>query len=105
MNPSRNRQRGKETERAVAKKLGGKRIGILGSEDVQHNLYSIEVKSRKSFVADNWMNQCKKNNKENKIPLVVVHKTGRDHENDLVIISLKDFMNLNTTLQLSNSVS
>ena len=41
MNPAKNRQRGKATERAVAKLTGGKRIGILGNDDVQAGLWSI----------------------------------------------------------------
>jgi len=36
MNPSKNRQRGKRTEKAIAKRIGGKRIGILGKSDVEH---------------------------------------------------------------------
>jgi len=56
-----NRQRGKATERAVAKRIGGKRVGILGAEDVSHPLFSIEVKSRKAFVAGDWMAQAVRN--------------------------------------------
>ena len=55
MTPNRNRQRGKECERVIAKMLGGKRVGILGNEDVSHPEYSIEVKSRQEFVARKWM--------------------------------------------------
>lgn len=89
---NRNRQRGKECERAIAKLLNGKRVGILGQEDIMHPVYSIEVKSRKRFVANKWMDQCIKNNKEGKIPLVVVHETNKNHKKDLIIMNLNDFL-------------
>ncbi len=95
MNINRNRQRGKECERVIAKMLGGRRVGILGNEDVAHPDYSIEVKSRKKFVAKGWMEQCKKNNIDSKIPLVVVHEVHKNHSDDLVIINIKDFIKLN----------
>ncbi len=55
MNPSKNRQRGKRTEKAIAKRIGGKRIGILGKSDVEHACFSFEVKSRKKFVAEKYL--------------------------------------------------
>ena len=91
---SRNRQRGKDCEREIAKIVGGKRIGILGDEDVLHPRYSIEVKSRKKFVGNKWMKQCIKNNKDNKISIVVIHEANKNHLEDFVLIKLKDFMEL-----------
>lgn len=90
MKTQRNRKRAKEVERRLAKKLGGRRVGILGQEDIEHERFSIEVKSRKKFVAEAWMKQAEKNAK-GKIPIVIVHVTGKHHENDYVIIKLKDF--------------
>ncbi len=89
---SRNRQRGKECERAIAKLFNGKRVGILGNEDVSHPRYSIEVKSRVKFVAKKWMKQCERNNIDKKIPLVVVHEMNKNHSNDLVIMKINDFL-------------
>lgn len=91
---SRNRQRGKECEREIAKILGGTRVGILGKEDISHSEYTIEVKSRKSFVAKKWMQQAIKNNKD-KVPLVVVHEANTPHKKDLVIINIEDFKKIN----------
>lgn len=88
---ARNRQRGKDAEKRIAQLLGGKRIGIMGGEDIFHPLYSIEVKSRKSFIGRTWMQQAQRNNKDSKISLVVVHKTNTPHYEDLVILSLEDF--------------
>jgi hypothetical protein len=87
-----NRDRGKRAERAVATMLGGKRVGIMGGEDVQHEVYSIEVKSRKSHSVFSWFRQCINNNKDKKIPMLVLHEHGKRHENDLVCLSMKDFI-------------
>lgn len=86
-----NRQRGKNTERALAKKLGCKRVGILGSEDLQHSVFSFEVKSRKTFVASSWMLQAIRNCPKGKCPALIVHVHGRDHNNDFVMMKMSDF--------------
>ncbi len=91
MSTNKNRQRGKATERAVAKRLDGKRVGVMGGEDVEHPIFSIEVKSRKAFVATDWMAQSARNCPEGKVPLVVVHVTGQRHTEDMVILRMKDF--------------
>lgn len=89
-----NRNRGKAHERRIAKLTNGTRRGVLGGEDIMHDHFSIECKSRASFVATGWMEQCVKNNKRGKIPIVAVHVTGKRVENDLVIIRMGDFINL-----------
>lgn len=87
-----NRQRGKQAERVVAKRLGGKRVGTMSGEDIHFDSsFSGEVKSRKSFVACGWMDQAKRNAGEHKTPLVIVHVHGRRHDEDLVIIRLADW--------------
>jgi hypothetical protein len=86
-----NRQRGKNTERAIAKRLGGKRVGILGYEDVQHPLFSIEVKSRVRFSGEGFMEQAIRNCPEGKTALVIVHIAGKHHSNDFVMMRLRDF--------------
>lgn len=98
MKAQRNRQRAKEVERAVAKKIGGRRVGILGQEDISHEKFSIEVKSRKAFVAEKWFQQAERNAK-GKVPLLIVHITGKRHDNDYVIIKLKDFMEVTNDKQ------
>jgi len=89
----RNRRRAKAVERAIAKKLDGRRVGILGQEDVTTDLFSIEVKSRKSVAILAWYEQAVKNAK-GKIPLLIIHITNKHHSNDLVVMSLKDFEKL-----------
>jgi len=88
-----NRIRGKTHQKKTAKTLNGIDIGILGGMDVLTDKFSIECKSRKAFVAVSWYDQAKKNSK-NKIPLLVVHVTGKQYKNDLVILSIQDFKSL-----------
>ncbi|MFQ5901692.1 MAG: hypothetical protein ACE5IH_09070 [Thermodesulfobacteriota bacterium] len=94
MNPKKNRQRGKDTEKAIAKLLNGRRIGVLGKEDIQKDNLSIEVKHRKAFVGSKWLTQAIKNCKDGKIPVVIVHTHNSRHDNDCVIMRLKDWKEL-----------
>jgi len=89
-----NRRKGKNAERKIAKILRGKRVGVLGKADVEHPLFSFEVKSRKKFVVGSWFSQAVKNCEKGKIPAVVVHITGQHFKNDFVIVRLKDFGDL-----------
>ncbi len=92
----RNKNRGKQVERKVAKLLGGKRIGTMGGEDIAMDKYSVEVKSRKKIsvvdrfekmvknkekiqeievkrsVLDRWWEQAMKH-AESKEPVLVCH--------------------------------
>ncbi len=92
MNPKHNRDRGKRTEQAVAGLLNGKRLGLLGSEDVSAGPFSIEVKDRMTFAGASFMAQAVRNCPTGKTPLVVVHVTGKRHESDLVMIRLSDWI-------------
>ena len=94
MNPNKNRQRGKRTEKAIAKRLGGRRVGVLGKSDVEHKLFSFECKSRLKFVGEKWFMQAVRNCEQDKIPAVIVHITGQHHSNDYVIFKLRDFEDL-----------
>lgn len=86
-----NRQRGKRNERATAKRLGGKRVGIMGGEDVECGLLSLECKSRVTFVGTKWMAQCVRNAPDGKTPVVIVHTHGTRRNEDLVMVRLKDW--------------
>ena len=88
--PKRNRQRGKEAERAIAKRVGGKRVGILGNEDVEHPVYSIEVKSYARFAGAKVLEQAERNAPKGKVPIAVVHVRNQQHENDIVMVRFKD---------------
>jgi len=85
----------KANERAIARRLGGQRVGNRGSntEDVAHPWLSIEVKSRRVLPA--WLvaavAQARRNASAGRLPLVVLHQVGRRHDDDLVLLTLADF--------------
>ena len=89
---SANRQRGKTTEKNIAKLIGGKRIGILGKDDVQAGSFSIEVKDREKSTAHKFMEQACRNCPPALTPLVIIHKKNSCHHEDLVCIKLKDWL-------------
>lgn len=90
-----NRKRGKATEREIAKRMGGLRLGVLGADDVRiGDKYSVEVKSRVNFVGSKWMEQAIKNCPPPLIPIVRVHIYKKDYDKDLIIIRIKDFQQL-----------
>lgn len=96
--PSKNRQRGKATERAIAKRLGGTRRGTLGGHDIDCGPWAVEVKDRVNFVGNTFMQQAERNCPPGKTPLVVVHQTGRRHADDLVMLRLSDWLDLHGPL-------
>ena len=93
------RNRGKSMERAITKIFqfdGARRVGILGKEDIVTNRFIIEVKERKSlpkFIL-NAYKQAEKHRTKDKIPLFILHELNKSHMNDLVILKLKDFLEI-----------
>jgi hypothetical protein len=83
----------KGTERAVAKILGGKRLGHLGGVDVKTRWVSVEVKHRQSLPA--WltdaMAQTKRHAEPEQLPIVVLHVEGQRHSENMVVMRLSDF--------------
>jgi len=85
----------KASERAIAKRLGGERVGNRGrnTEDVAHDWLSVEVKTRKSLPA--WlreaMAQAEHNSPAGRLPVVVLHQVVQRHDGDLVVLRLGDF--------------
>jgi hypothetical protein len=86
-----NRDRGKRAEREVAKRVGGKRIGLMGGEDIFHPIYSIECKSRNAFVGEGFLAQAERNCPKGKTPIAIVHITHKPHGKDIVLMRLSDF--------------
>lgn len=88
----------KRMERKVAGDLGGKRVIEKGYnlEDVSHPIFSIECKTRKKLPAslESWYNQAKTNAPKGKIPVVVLHETGKRRKNDFVVLKYEDFRDL-----------
>jgi len=92
MNPcTSNKRAGRAYQQKMAKRLGGKSVGTIEGQDIEHPYLSIECKKRKSFVGQSFMDQAVRNCPEGKTPVVIVHVTGQRHESDLVMMRLKDW--------------
>ena len=86
-----NKKAGRAYQSYVARRLGGKSVGTIELQDIEHPIWSIEVKKRKAFSGKKFMEQAVRNAPENKTPLVVVHVTNDNHDNDLVMMQMIDF--------------
>jgi hypothetical protein len=89
----------KEVERRIARELGGERVGILGREDVRHDRYSVEVKTRLELPAflKGAYGQAQSNAAEGKVPLLVLKEKGKRFADCLVILRFADFPATPTT--------
>jgi hypothetical protein len=89
----------KNTERKVAKRLGGKRR-LRGADfsqsmgDVEHPLFSIEVKYRKRLpvILTGGLAQARRCSEDGKVPILVLKEARTAGE--MVVISLRDFEDL-----------
>ena len=84
----------KHCERAVARLLGGTRTGCNGESrrDVEHPVWSIEVKHRKSLPS--WLHDAMAQAEieaEHRTPMVVLHEKQMKYEDCYVIVRLKHF--------------
>jgi hypothetical protein len=90
---NKNRQRGKSLERFIAKDLGGRRVGILGQEDViLHRGISCECKERVKLPM--FIHRCMaqaEGNAKGETAIVILHELGKEHEQDFVLCRYKDF--------------
>jgi hypothetical protein len=89
----------KAVERAVARRLGGRRVPVTGrggAPDVEHERFAVEVKHRKELPA--WlkeaMAQAEAAARDGKVPVVVLHERGQRHADDLVVLRLGDLEEL-----------
>ena len=88
----------KACERKVAALLGGRRIPVSGrgrgdNPDIHHELFSIEVKSRKTIPAwlEDAMRQAEASVKDGRLPVVVLHQDRTPYAESLVVLRLDDF--------------
>lgn len=104
---SKNKARGKRFEKKIAERLGGRRIGLLGQEDVLHPIYSIECKSREKLPKwfANFWKQTEDSCPDDKVPLLVIHLHNQRHDDDWVVMKLSDFESLCTTKPTSEGAS
>ena len=89
-----NRRAGKAFQGKCAKLHGAKNVGGLGGEDNEHPVWSIEAKKCARFAGQKFMDQAVANCPLGKIPIVHVHLTGENHDNDLIITRFKDWRKL-----------
>lgn len=90
-----NRARGKAHQKATAEIFNALNLGTLGGVDVLHERYAIECKSRIASVVFGWMDQAKKYaRKYKKVPMVILHKKHSPFANDMVIVPVKEFVEL-----------
>jgi hypothetical protein len=84
----------KQTERAIARRLNGKRQGAVGRKgpDVLTCWLAVEVKHRKRLPA--WLRDAldqARTGAGERLPVVVLHEAGQRHADDLVILRMADF--------------
>lgn len=83
----------KTTERAIAKRLGGKRVGHLGAADVTTDWLCVECKHRQEL--PQWLveavAQARRHATEGQLPVAILHQQGARHADDLVVLTFADF--------------
>ncbi len=83
----------KGTERAIAARLGGQRLGHLGGADVVTDWLSVECKHRQTVPA--WLKealaQSRRNAGVSQLSVAIIHEEGQRHDGDLVVMTLADF--------------
>lgn len=64
--------------------------------DIEHPRFSLEIKHRNKIPL--WLydalDQAEQAAKEGRMPVAIIHESGRNHDEDLVIIKLSDFETL-----------
>ena len=85
----------KQTERAVARRLNGRRQGATGrtGADVVNDWLAVEVKHRRRLPQwlKNALAQAKSGASEQRLAIAVLHEAGQRHSDDLVVLRLADF--------------
>lgn len=87
------RRRGYEAERAICRYLGAERIAGSGRRDGDGGWYALEAKSREKLPA--WltaaMAQAERLSRPEQLAVLVLHQLGDRHDDDLVVVRLRDF--------------
>lgn len=87
----------KRTEKAVCDRLPVERVSntALGKAKIDGEGAWLAVESKHRKTLPQWlkdaMAQAERNGSEGKLPIVVLHELRRWHNNDLVVMRLKDF--------------
>jgi hypothetical protein len=101
-----NRRRGKDFERRVARRVGGRRLGTLGGVDVVTDRLKIKLNDREAGLAiecksryrlpsllTSAFTQCERYSGSD-IPAVCLHETGKRQDSDLVVLRFPDFISI-----------
>jgi len=87
------KSRGYRAERAVCDYLGIERIAGVGRRDGDGGWFSVEVKSRAKLAA--WlieaMSESERLSRPDQLAIVVLHGNGMRHDDDLVVMRLREF--------------
>ena len=85
----------KDVERALAKRLDGRRVGNTGhaTPDVLSDWLAAEAKTRKTLPQWLWdaVEQTVRNAPDGRLSLVVLHETHKRRDDDIVVMRLADF--------------
>lgn len=93
----------KNTERRVAKIIGGKRVPVTGRArgdvpDIEHEVFAVEVKHwrvmPKRVVAALAQAEAARGVNSTKIPVAVIHGAGDELRDAIVVMRLHDFADL-----------
>ncbi len=91
----------KRVERQIAAMLGGRRVPVTGrtrgdAPDIEHPAYSVEVKSRNTI--PQWLlealQQATASARDNRVPVVIIHRNGARYSDALVVVRLSDFQRI-----------
>jgi hypothetical protein len=86
-------KRWKHSEREIAKRIGGKRVPLLGREgtDLDHPVFFIKVKSRRSIAPYLWdtflcqiLQAARLLKITDKIPAIAIHRPGMNYDDTLI---------------------
>jgi hypothetical protein len=103
-------KRWKRVESAIAQRLGGKRIPLLGRQgcDVETPILFVEVKSRASIAPYLWndffaqiIEGAKQVGERKKVPAIVIHRPGMDYDDALLCIRVGDYARLTHAITIS----
>lgn len=84
----------KQTERAIAKRLGGRRTGPTGRSgpDILTDWLAVEVKYRRKL--PQWLTDAveqAQTGTDDRLAVVILHQAGSRHADDLIVLRLADF--------------
>jgi hypothetical protein len=103
----RNKRQGRHVQSKMAKLTGGKNVGTIEGQDLSYHdkPWSIEVKHRKTFIGNTFMDQADKNAPKGKVPLVIVHTKNQRYMKSVVLIRLDNWIDWFGTLEVKNEES